>query len=202
MFTGIITAEGTITRIAQNADGGAKLHIRTSWDCAQIPIGASIACNGVCLTLVEAEGNVFAADASAETLRITTMKHWQAGQNINLERALAVGDELGGHIVSGHIDGVAQITAITKAGDGAGAMEFELPQTLAPYIAPKGSIALDGVSLTINEVKGRQFSVMVIPHTGATTNLGKLAVGDEVNVEVDLLARYVARMRAFERAES
>ena len=200
MFTGIITAEGTITRIAQNADGGAKLHIRTSWDCAQIPIGASIACNGICLTLVEAEGNVFAADASAETLNITTMKHWQAGQNINLERALAVGDELGGHIVSGHIDGVAQITAITKAGDGAGAMEFELPQTLAPYVAPKGSIALDGVSLTINQVKGRQFSVMVIPHTGASTNLGKLAVGDEVNVEVDLLARYVARMRAFERA--
>ena len=198
MFTGIITAEGTITRIAQNADGGAKLHIRTSWDCAQIPIGASIACNGICLTLIGAEGNVFAADASAETLRITTMKHWQAGQNINLERALAVGDELGGHIVSGHVDGVAQITAITKAG----AMEFELPQTLAPYIAPKGSIALDGVSLTINEVKGRKFSVMVIPHTGATTNLGNLAVGDEVNVEVDLLARYVARMRAFERAES
>ena len=109
---------------------------------------------------------------------------------------------MGGHIVSGHIDGVAQITAITKAGDGGGAMEFELPKTLAPYIAPKGSIALDGVSLTINEVKGRQFSVMVIPHTGATTNLGNLAVGDEVNVEVDLLARYVARMRAFERAES
>ena len=201
MFTGIITAEGTITRIAQNADGGAKLHIRTSWDCAQIPIGASIACNGICLTLIGAEGNVFAADASAETLNITTMKHWQAGQNINLERALAVGDELGGHIVSGHIDGVAQIIAIKKAGDSTH-MEFELPKTLAPYVAPKGSIALDGVSLTINQVKGRQFSVMVIPHTGATTNLGKLAVGDEVNVEVDLLARYVARMRAFERAES
>ena len=202
MFTGIITAEGVIERIAQNADGGAKLHIRTSWDCAQIAIGASIACNGICLTLIEAEGNVFQADASSETLNITTMKHWQTGKNINLERALTVGDELGGHIVSGHIDGVAHITAITKAGDGAGAMEFELPQTLAPYIAPKGSIALDGVSLTINEVKGKQFSVMVIPHTGATTNLGKLAVGDEVNVEVDLLARYVARMRAFERAES
>ena len=178
------------------SDGGARLRISAPWDCAQIPIGASIACNGICLTLIEAEGNVFAADASAETLRITTMKHWQTGKNINLERALAVGDELGGHIVSGHIDGVAQITAITKAG----AMEFELPQTLAPYIAPKGSIALDGVSLTINQVKGRKFSVMVIPHTGASTNLGNLAVGDEVNVEVDLLARYVARMRAFERA--
>ena len=201
MFTGIITAKGTITRIAHKPDGGAKLHIRTSWDCQQIAIGASIACNGICLTLIGAEGNVFAADASAETLRITTMKHWQTGKNINLERALAVGDELGGHIVSGHIDGVAQITAIKKAGDSTH-MEFELPQNLAPYVAPKGSIALDGVSLTINQVKGRQFSVMVIPHTGATTNLGGLAVGDEVNVEVDLLARYVARMRAFERAES
>ena len=200
MFTGIITAKGAVERIAQKPDGGARLHIRTPWDCTEIAIGASIACNGICLTLVEAMGDIFQADASAETLRITTMKHWQAGQHINLERALAVGDELGGHIISGHVDGVAHSTAITKAGDST-AMEFELPKPLAPYIAAKGSIALDGVSLTVNQVKGRQFSVMVIPHTGATTNLGKLGVGDQVNVEVDLLARYVARMRACERAE-
>ena len=199
MFTGIITAEGVVERIAQKPDGGAKLHIRTPWDCTQIAIGASVACNGICLTLVEAEGYVFEADASTETFRITTMAHWQAGQHINLERALAVGDELGGHIVSGHVDSVAHITNIMKQGDSTH-IEFELPQTLAPYVAPKGSIALDGVSLTVNAVEGKQFSVMVIPHTAAMTNLTSLALGDRVNVEVDMLARYVSRMREYERA--
>jgi len=197
MFTGIVTDIGELTAVEPRAENLVRLTIACGYDPGSIGIGASIACNGVCLTAV-ARGNDgnrawFAADAAAETLRVTTAGHWRIGTRLNLERALKVGDELGGHIVAGHVDGLAILTAREDKTDMA-RLTFRVPADLARFIAPKGSVALDGVSLTVNEVVQDSFSVMIIPHTLAATTLHALAVGDEANLEVDLMARYAARL--------
>ena len=196
MFTGIITAIGSLTRMEHKPDGGARVKINTPWDCENIDLGASIACNGVCLTVVERDKSHFSVDVSEESLAVTSLKSWGEGSAINLERALAMGDELGGHIVSGHVDGLAEIMDIHQDGDSY-RVKLEAPSHLAPMIAPKGSVALDGISLTVNEVEGNQFGIMVIPHTWTHTTLGENKVGDKINLEVDMLARYVARIISF-----
>lgn len=193
MFTGIVTAIGTVSRIDRNSDGDARFTIATPWDCSAIPLGASIACSGACLTLVAAEGNAFMVDVSVETMAVTTLAGWQEGTRINLERALAMGDELGGHIVSGHVDGLGVIASITADGDGHRVV-IDAPDELAHLIAPKGSVTLDGISLTVNEVEGHRFGIMVIPHTWTHTTLGDRQPGDKINLEADMLARYVARI--------
>lgn len=198
MFTGIITAVGKVADTTNATHDGARLWVDTPWDCTAIPQGASVACNGVCLTLVEASGNRFAVDASGETLATTTIADWQAGRRINLERALALGDELGGHLVSGHVDGIGTITRMEPRGD-SHFMQVQAPDDLAMFIAPKGSIALDGVSLTVNAVSGSRFDVMIIPHTWTETALADSEAGRKVNLEIDLFARYVGRMLPFIR---
>lgn len=196
MFTGIITDIGEILALERRGDLRAR--IGTSYDPAGIAIGASIACDGVCLTVIEtgpSPRNWFAVEISAETLSKTNLggNGWTLGKRINLERALKVGDELGGHIVSGHVDGVAEIVAMRDEGDST-RLRFRVPEALAGFIAPKGSVALNGTSLTVNEVEGREFGVNLIPHTKQVTTWGMAKVGDAVNLEVDTLARYVARM--------
>jgi riboflavin synthase len=198
MFTGIVTDIGEIVALKPVAQGQLhRLRIACSYDRAGIADGASIACNGVCLTVVAAgvEGakTWFDVDAAAETLSLTTAKHWLVGTRLNLERALKIGDELGGHIVAGHADGIASILSRDDLPDMA---RFELTTTreLARFIAPKGSITLDGVSLTINAVQGTRFSVLIIPHTLNVTTLSSWRAGSEVNIEVDLMARYAARL--------
>jgi riboflavin synthase len=197
MFTGIITDVGEVVGVEPRAEGLARLKIACGYDPDTIDLGASIACSGVCLTVVARgrEGNRgwFAVDAAAETLRVTTVGRWQKGSHINLERALKVGDELGGHIVAGHADGIATLTARENLTDMA-RLTLRAPAELGRFVAPKGSVALDGVSLTVNEVTRDTFSVLIIPHTLAVTTLGALAVGQELNVEVDLMARYAARL--------
>jgi len=197
MFTGIVTDIGEVATVAPQAEGLARLKIACGYDPDTIDIGASIACSGVCLTVVGRgrDGNRawFAVDAAAETLQVTTVGRWHTGTRINLERALKVGDELGGHIVAGHADGIATLTAREDLTDMA-RLTFRVPAELARFIAPKGSVALDGVSLTVNEVADDTFSVLIIPHTLKVTTLGALAGGNEVNVEVDLMARYAARL--------
>jgi len=198
MFTGIITDIGRVLSVEQRGDLRAR--IATSYDVEGIEIGASIACDGVCLTVV-ALGRVpggqgwFQVDISAETQAKTNIgaAGWAAGTRINLERALKVGDELGGHIVSGHVDGVATVADIRPDGESKRFI-FEAPPELERYVAPKGSVALDGVSLTVNEVEGARFGICVIPHTQHATNFGGLKPGDKVNIEIDMLARYVARL--------
>ncbi|MFN0191790.1 MAG: riboflavin synthase [Aestuariivirga sp.] len=194
MFTGIITDMGTVRRIEKRGD--TRLTIATSYPMAEIAIGASIACNGCCLTVVEKGSDSFSVDASAETLSKTTLGDWAEGTRINLERALKLGDELGGHLVSGHVDGVAAIRAIETEGDSL-RFTFDAPASLARFIAPKGSVALDGTSLTVNEVDGAAFGVNIIPHTQAVTTWGHAKVGRRVNIEIDMLARYVARLTEF-----
>ena len=196
MFTGIITAIGSLTSLDHKTDGGARVKIKTPWDCEKIDLGASIACNGVCLTVVDRDQDHFSVDVSEESLAVTSLKNWDQGSAINLERALAMGDELGGHIVSGHVDGLAEIMSIRQDGDSY-RVSLKAPDYLAPMIAPKGSVALDGISLTVNEVDGNTFGIMVIPHTWTHTTLGQNQVGDKINLEVDLLARYVARIISF-----
>jgi riboflavin synthase len=197
MFTGIVTDVGELVAVEPRAEGLARLKITCGYDPDTIAIGASIACGGVCLTAVARgkDGNRgwFAVDAAAETLRLTTVGKWQRGTRINLERALKIGDELGGHIVAGHADGLATLTGREDLTDMA-RLRFGVPSELARFIAPKGSVALDGVSLTVNEVAGDTFSVLIIPHTLAVTTLGVLGVDDQVNLEVDLMARYAARL--------
>jgi riboflavin synthase len=194
MFTGIVSDIGRLRDIAATADGsGRRLVIETAYDTGGIAIGASIACAGACLTVIETGPDWFAVDASAETLDKTTLGGWQAGRRINLERALRLGDELGGHLVSGHVDGVGELAARRADGDSV-RMTFVAPASLMRFIASKGSIAVDGVSLTVNEVRGRDFGVNIIPHTLSATTLGALEAGDAVNLEIDLLARYVARL--------
>ncbi len=200
MFTGIITDVGEILALEDRGDLRARIACR--YEVETIPLGASIACDGICLTVVELghEGDRgwFAVDVSAETVAKTNLRHgrtaWAPGRRINLERALRVGDELGGHIVSGHVDGTAGIEALRPEGDSL-RVTFRAPDTLARFIAPKGSIALNGTSLTVNEVEGSRFGVNLIPHTRATTTWDDIATGDLVNVEIDTLARYVARLR-------
>jgi riboflavin synthase len=197
MFTGIVTDIGEMVAVEPLAEGLARLRIASGYDPDTIDIGASIACSGVCLTVVARgrDGNRawFAVDAAAETLRVTTVGGWRQGTRVNLERALKVGDELGGHIVAGHADGLAVVIAREEMSDMAG-FTLRAPAGLARFIAPKGSVALDGVSLTVNEVAGDTFSVLIIPHTLNVTTLGALAVGHAVNLEVDLMARYAARL--------
>ena len=197
MFTGLVSDIGEIIAVHERAEGLRRLAIACSYPRASISKGASIACAGVCLTVVETadEGGrtSFAVDAAAETLKLTTVGRWQAGRRIKLERALKLGDELGGHLVAGHVDGVAVVTARDELTDML-RLELRVPAELAGFVAPKGSVALDGVSLTINEVAGDTFSVLIIPHTLKVTTLGGLAQGAEVNIEVDLMARYAARL--------
>ncbi len=197
MFTGIVNDLGGVLQVVQKAEGLRRLTIKCGYDPDMIDIGASIACSGICLTVV-ARGRTrqrrfFAVDAAAETLRVTTAGAWQRGTVLNLERPLRVGDELGGHMVSGHVDGVAELIAREDLPDMA-RLFLQAPAELARFIAPKGSVALDGVSLTVNEVKGDRFSVLIIPHTLKVTTFGKLGVGARLNLEVDLMARYAARL--------
>lgn len=191
MFTGIVTDVGHVEAIADRGDRVFRLATRYAADT--IAIGASIACSGVCLTVIEKGPGWFAISASAETLSMTTLQHWQPGTRVNLERALKVGEELGGHLVTGHVDGLATLAARQAVGASL-RLSFEVPRHLARFIAPKGSVALDGVSLTVNEVAGTTFAVNIIPHTAEQTTLGALQPAMPVNLEVDLVARYLARL--------
>ena len=193
MFTGIVTDVGRV-RGVRSAEAGTdtRFEISTRYDVGEIAIGASIACSGPCMTVVEKGDDWFAVEASAETLDRTSIGRWEIGSPVNLERALAAGDELGGHIVSGHVDGVARTVSRRPEGDSV-RFTFEAPDALARFVASKGSVALDGVSLTVNEVDGARFGVNIIPHTLAHTTLGELQPGDAVNMEIDMLARYLAR---------
>jgi riboflavin synthase len=195
MFTGIVTALGTIRAIQPIGDGkDMRLVIAAPWpDTGSIALGASIACSGCCLTAVEVNPDCFAVDASAETLACTTLGSWTVGSRVNLERSLKIGDELGGHMVSGHADGVGEAVSAT-AENGSTRWQFRVPKPLARFIAAKGSVAVNGVSLTVNEVKDDMFGVNVIPHTASVTGFGSLKPGDKVNIEIDMLARYVARL--------
>lgn len=195
MFTGIVTDQGEVLALQQ--EGDLRVRIATHYDVSRIDIGASICCEGVCLTVVDlgqSPRSWFDVQVSAETVSKTNLAGWTVGTRLNLERALKVGDELGGHIVSGHVDGVAEVVAIRVEGDSL-RVTFRAPESLAKFIAPKGSVALNGTSLTVNEVHGADFGINFIPHTRAVTTWGQVAVGDLVNLEVDTMARYVARLR-------
>lgn len=191
MFTGIITAIGQIQELKDAGDRWLK--VTTPWACDKIDLGASIACSGVCLTVVERADNWFAVEVSAESLSRTTIGGWQKGSQINLERALRLGDELGGHIVSGHVDGLASIEAITPIGD-SHKLDIRVPDDVSKFIAEKGSVTLDGVSLTVNGVEGSCFAVNIIDHTWTHTTLGHATIGQQLNLEIDMLARYVSRL--------
>jgi len=191
MFTGIITDIGRVDQVEPAGD--TKFVIASSYDSASIVIGASICCSGVCLTVIDKAPGWFSVTASAETLDCTNLADWAVGSSINLERALKVGDELGGHIVSGHVDGVVEISGVVADGDSL-RFRFSLPDDLAPYIAPKGSVCLNGVSLTVNEVDDDGFGINIIPHTQEMTTFDAAKAGDRVNLEIDVLARYVARL--------
>ena len=195
MFTGIVTDIGEVLETERRGDLRAR--IGTGYDVGGIDIGASIACDGVCLTVIAlgtSPRNWFDVEISAESLSKTTIDGWAPGTRINLERALKVGDELGGHIVSGHVDGIAEVVRVAPEGDSV-RVTFRAPHALAGFIAPKGSVALNGTSLTVNEVEGTDFGINFIPHTQKATTWGTVAVGDWVNLEVNTMARYVARLR-------
>lgn len=191
MFTGIITDIGRVRAIEPGGD--PRYVIETRHDTSKIALGASIACSGCCLTVTETGPSWFKVQVSAETLSLTTLKDWREGTRINLEFALKVGDELGGHIVSGHVDGVGRIVSRTEDHDSVRYV-FEVPEALERFIARKGSVAINGVSLTVNEVEGNRFGVNIIPHTQSETTFGETKPGDPVNLEIDMLARYVARL--------
>jgi riboflavin synthase len=195
MFTGIVTDVGQVVSVEQRGD--LRMRVRTRYDLETVAMGASIACSGVCLTVVDKGEDWFAVDVSAETVSRTAAGMWREGARLNLERALRVGDELGGHIVTGHVDGVGKATGVSAEGDSK-RITIRVDRSLAPAIAPKGSVAIDGVSLTVNEVRdgvdGTHFSVNIIPHTASETTLGGLADGQQLNVEIDVLARYIDRM--------
>ena len=195
MFTGIVTDIGTVRALERRGDLRAR--IGTLYDAGGIDLGASIACDGCCLTVVDrgtdAGGHWFDVDVSAESLDRTALGDWAEGSRVNLERSLRLGDEMGGHIVSGHVDGTATIVSIRPEGDSARYL-FDAPPALARFVAPKGSVALNGTSLTVNEVEGARFGVNLIPHTQAVTTWGDAREGDRVNLEIDMLARYVARL--------
>jgi riboflavin synthase len=197
MFTGIVTDLGEVRSVTQRADNLRRLIITCDYPRAELAEGASMACSGVCMTIVDAgeEGGRarFAVDAAAETLRLTTVGRWRAGTRVNLERPLKLGDELGGHIVAGHVDGLAGVVAREDMTDMA-RFVFRAPAPLMRFIAPKGSVALDGVSLTVNTVEADTFSVLIIPHTLQVTTFGALHKGDDVNLEVDTMARYAAQL--------
>nr|WP_294851719.1 riboflavin synthase [uncultured Sphingomonas sp.] len=195
MFTGIITDIGTIRSVREKGD--LRLTIACDYDLSGVDMGASIACSGVCLTVVDKGADWFAVDVSAESVSRTAALHWTEGAKLNLERALRLGDELGGHLVTGHVDGVAAVASIVPSGDST-ILSFRVAKSLGQFIAEKGSITVDGVSLTVNEVNddqdATQFNVNIIPHTAAHTTLGGLSQGDAVNIEIDVLARYLKRM--------
>ncbi len=191
MFTGIVTDLGRVRAIETRGD--TRLTFATGYDTTSIDIGASIACSGACLTVVDKGPKWFAADASAETLAKTTLGDWREGTAVNFERALALGAELGGHLVSGHVDGVAEVAERRPEGESL-RFTFVVPDALAGFIAAKGSVTLDGVSLTVNEVAGNRFGVNIIGHTAGVTTFGRRQPGERVNLEIDLLARYVARL--------
>ncbi|NQW10749.1 MAG: riboflavin synthase [Alphaproteobacteria bacterium] len=193
MFTGIITDIGRVRSIERRGD--TRIAIDTAFDLSTVAIGASIACAGACMTVVEKSDGAFAFDASAESLSRTTLGAWAAGTEVNLERSLAFGDELGGHLVTGHIDGLATLVSVAREGD-SHRIVVEAPEGLEGFVAAKGSVALDGVSLTVNDVEGRRFGVNLIPHTWDHTTFRGRRPGDVLNMEVDLLARYVARLIA------
>lgn len=196
MFTGIVSDVGEVISVIPRADNLHRLKIACRYARASIADGASIACSGVCLTVVDSgedERTWFAVDAAAETLALTTAGKWKAGSKINLERSLKMGDELGGHLVAGHIDGIAQVVAREDMTDMA-RLSLRAPAVLLRFIAPKGSVTLDGVSLTVNTVERDTFSVLIIPHTLQVTTFGALRQGDEVNLEIDTMARYAARL--------
>ena len=202
MFTGIVSDVGAIRSVEHRGD--VRVVVETAYDTATIDLGASISCSGVCLTVVDKSApgapGWFAVDVSGETLSRTAQGQWTSGRALNLERALKLGDELGGHIVTGHVDGVAEVVAVTPDGDSM-RIDFRLGTELAPFVAPKGSVTVDGVSLTVNEVHdagdGTRFSVNIIPHTQAQTTLGRLEPGQAVNIEIDVLARYLQRMQSY-----
>jgi riboflavin synthase len=194
MFTGIVTDVGKVRHIEKRGD--THLVIATAYDVSEIDMGASIACSGACMTVVD-KGNAkdrwFAVTVSAESLSKTTMGEWKVGDPVNLERPMRVGDELGGHIVTGHVDGIAEIVKMTPEGESI-RLTFQAPAGISKFIASKGSVCLDGVSLTVNEVEGTKFGVNIIPHTQSVTTFGRAKPGVKVNLEVDLMARYVARL--------
>jgi riboflavin synthase len=197
MFTGIITDLGTVRSV--EARGDMRLVINTSYDLATVDLGASIACSGVCLTVVEKGSDSFTVDVSAESVARTASAMWETGARLNLERACRVGDELGGHIVTGHVDGVGTVVGITRDGDSR-KIDVSVPSAIAPFVAEKGSITIDGVSLTVNSIEDQTdstglLSVNIIPHTAEKTTLGALETGSTVNLEIDVLARYLARMQ-------
>jgi len=191
MFTGIVTDLGTVRSITSTGD--TRFEIQTQYDMSTVGIGASIACSGVCLTVIETGDNWFAVQASGETLSKTSLGSWKVGSHMNLERALKVGDELGGHIVSGHVDGVGKVTNIRDEGESK-RFTFQVPDAIKLFMATKGSVAIDGVSLTVNEVEGDTFGVNIIPHTQQVTLFKDYEVGTPVNLEIDMLARYVSRL--------
>ena len=203
MFTGIITDIGTIASV--EARGDTRLVVETHFDMTHVDLGASIACSGVCLTVVDKSANGgpgwFAVDVSGESIARTAADQWTKGRRLNLERAMKLGDELGGHIVTGHVDGVGSVVGVCAEGDSK-KIGFSVPAALAPFLAPKGSVTIDGVSLTVNEVVDQDdgtthFAINLIPHTQAVTTLGALAPGQQVNIEIDVLARYLQRMEAY-----
>jgi riboflavin synthase len=193
MFTGIVTDLGRVKRV--HCGEILELTIATTFDTAAIAIGASIACSGTCLTVVSVEPGAFSVQVSAETLASTTIGEWHEGTPVNLERSLRLGDELGGHLVSGHVDGIARVAERQPEAQSV-RFTFEAPADLMPFIAPKGSVALDGISLTVNEVSRDRFGVNIVPHTLACTNLGEAGAGQSMNLEIDMIARYVARLLA------
>ena len=198
MFTGIITDIGTIDRVEALAD--TRIVVRTAYDMATVDLGASIACSGVCLTVIDKGAGWFAADVSGESISRTAQGQWTQGRPLNLERALKVGDELGGHIVTGHVDGIGEIASVTDEG-GSKRVVIKAGPEIAPYVADKGSITLDGVSLTVNTVEdvagGVLIGINIIPHTAAVTTFGTLAPGQAINIEIDVLARYLQRMEHY-----
>jgi riboflavin synthase len=200
MFTGIITHLGRVAAIGDEPDG-RRLEIEAGLDLERLAIGASVAHSGICLTVTEKTATGYRVYASAETLARTTMGRWQAGERVNIERSLRLGDELGGHLVFGHVDGVGRITGLAPVGE-SWRLEIALPEDLRPLVAVKGSIGVDGVSLTVNEVSATTMALTIIPHTWEATTLGQRRVGDPVNLEADMLARYVARQLAFKAGPS
>jgi riboflavin synthase len=199
MFTGIVTDIGTVTESADRGD--RRVTVRCGLDMSSVAIGASIACSGACMTVVEKGADWFACDVSGESVSKTASGMWETGARLNLERALKIGDEIGGHIVTGHVDGVGTVLGVCEEG-GSHRVGIRVPVGIAPFVAPKGSITVDGVSLTVNEVRdaedGTHFAVNIIPHTWSVTTLGDLTAGREVNLEIDVLARYLKRMRDFD----
>lgn len=196
MFTGLIQDIGEVVSVTHSARDMTVQIRAPRMDLAALDVGASVACNGVCLTLTQKSDGIFTAEISYETLAKTTAGSWTEGTRLNLEPSLKVGDELGGHLVYGHVDGVGQCVARNEEGNGT-RFFIKVPETLAPYIAGKGSVAINGVSLTVNGVNGQAFDVMVIPHTAHATTLGAMQGGDKVNIEIDILARYLARLNSY-----